>query len=214
MKNVAGYDLSRLMAGALGTLGVLMEVSLKVLPRPETEVTLRLTLPLERALAQCRAWAAAPVPVSASAFHAGQLTLRLSGAEPSVRQAAQRIGGETVAGGDAFWTALREQTHPFFAMSAPLWRISLPSDTPAAALPGACLYEWGGALRWWQGEGDVEALRRTVQAAGGSATLFRHGDRDRVFQPLDGAVLRLHRRLKQALDPAGILNPGRLYRDL
>lgn len=212
MKNVAGYDLSRLMAGALGTLGVLMDISLKVLPRPETERTLRLALPLERALAQCRAWAATPMPLSATAWHAGALTVRLSGADASVRQAAERVGGDVLADGDTFWRDLREQTHAFFAGDAPLWRISVPPDTPAYG--DDWLYEWGGALRWYRGDTSVEALRRTAKDGGGAATWFRHGARDAVFQPLDGALERLHRRIKQALDPAGILNPGRLYRDL
>lgn len=214
MKNVAGYDLARLMAAALGTLGVLVDVSLKVLPRPETERTLRLTLPLEQALAQCRAWAATPLPISATLYHDGALSVRLSGAESAVRQAALRIGGEPVADDAAFWLSVREHTHPFFSTTAPLWRVSLPPAAPPPALRGEWLYEWGGALRWLRGEQAADDVRGAAKAAGGAATLFRHGDRDAVFQPLDAALFDLHRRLKQALDPARILNPGRLYRDL
>jgi glycolate oxidase FAD binding subunit len=214
MKNVAGYDLSRLMAGALGTLGILTEVSLKVLPLPQHEHTLALTVPLETALEHCRAWALTPLPVSATAWHEGRLTLRLSGAEAAVRQARQRIGGETVENGDAWWTSLREQTLAFFTTDEPLWRLSLPPDTPPLALPGDWLYEWGGALRWLKGPGETEPVRRAAAAAGGHATLFRNGDREQAFQPLDAAVLQLHQRLKLALDPAGIFNPGRLYPDL
>lgn len=217
MKNVAGYDVSRLLAGSLGTLGLILEVSLKVLPRPPAEATLRLELPQDKALEALNRWAGQPLPVSASAWRDGELSLRLSGAERVVRAAAQRIGGETLAPADAerFWESLREHTHPFFAGAAPLWRLSVPAPAAPLALAGEQLLEWGGALRWLRTDLDATAVRGAVARAGGHATLFRGGDRSAgVFAPLSPMAQRLHRELKAVFDPAGVFNPGRLYPDL
>ncbi len=204
MKNVAGYDVSRLAAGSLGTLGLIAEASLKVLPRPQVERTLRLELDEARALETMNRWAGEPLPISATVWHAGSLDIRLSGSEPAVRGAARRIGGVDVAGA---WDTVREQTHAFFAGDAPLWRLSVPSITPP--LGPSALVEWGGALRWTRG-GD--GLRDMAKRAGGHATLFRAADKSAgAFAPLDAVLMRLHRELKSAFDPAGILNPGRLY---
>lgn len=214
MKNVAGYDVSRLLAGSLGTLGLILEVSLKVLPRPPAEATLRLELPQDKAIEQLNRWGGQPLPVSASAWRAGELFVRLSGAEAAVNAAAQRIGGEPVAGAEAFWRAIREQTDPAFAGEAPLWRLSVPSSAAPLELPGEPLIEWGGALRWLRTGADSAAVRAAATAAGGHATLFRGGDKAAgVFAPLAPALARLHRELKTAFDPAGIFNPGRLYPD-
>jgi glycolate oxidase FAD binding subunit len=208
MKNVAGYDISRLVAGSLGTLGLIAEASMKVLPRAPLERTLRLEMDEPAALEAMSRWAGEPLAVSATAWHAGVLHVRLSGSAPAVEAAARRIGGAE-AGFD--WSALREQAHPFFAGAAPLWRLSVPSVTPP--LGGAPLLEWGGALRWVRGEG--KGLRDSAKRAGGHATLFRAADKTvGAFQPLEPVVLRLHRELKSAFDPAGVLNPGRLYAEL
>ena len=208
MKNVAGYDLSRLLAGSLGVLGLILEVSLKVLPRPAAERTLRLEMPEERALAALQRWAARPLPISASAWRDGQLFLRLSGAASAVRAAAEGIGGESAA---EPWAGIREHSDPWFAGEAPLWRLSVPAHAAPLGLPGAQLIEWGGALRWLRG-GDPAAVRGAAARAGGHATLFRGGERAAgVFAPLAPASLRLHRELKSAFDPAGIFNPGRLH---
>ena len=207
MKNVAGYDVSRLVAGSLGTLGLIAEASLKVLPRAAVERTLRLEVDESRALESVNRWAGEPLPISATLWHAGVLDVRLSGSEPAVRGAAQRIGGTDVPGA---WDTVREQTHPFFAGEAPLWRLALPSITPPLGFPQ--LIEWGGALRWTRGG---QALRDIAKRAGGHATLFRAGDKSAgAFAPLDPVLMRLHRQLKRAFDPAGILNPGRLYAEL
>ena len=143
MKNVAGYDVSRLLAGSLGTLGLILEVSLKVLPRPATELTLTLELPQAKALESMNRWAGMPLPISASAWHDGELSLRLSGAPSAIRAAAARITGETVAAAQAtlFWDGVREQTSEFFAGDVPLWRLSLPSNAPVVDLPGEQLME-------------------------------------------------------------------------
>ena len=214
MKNVAGYDVSRLLAGSLGTLGLILEVSLKVLPRPPAELTLKLEMPEDKALENMNRWAGQPLPVSASTWHDGELGVRLSGAESGIRAASGRIAGEEMAPDDAerFWTGIREQTDPFFAGEGSLWRLSLPSHAPRIDVPGAQLIEWGGALRWFRTSADAARVRAAAAGAGGHATLFRAGDRTAVvFAPLPPVLARLHRELKNAFDPAGILNPGRLY---
>jgi len=213
MKNVAGYDVSRLLAGSLGTLGLIAEASLKVLPRPPSELSLRLEMPQERALEAMQRWAGQPLPLSASAWHAGELALRLSGAEPAVRAAAEKIGGEPLH--EAPWGAIREHTHPFFAAAAPLWRIALPPVAAPLDLPGVQLLEWGGALRWLLSDAPPQSVREAAKRAGGHATLFRARDKSAgAFAPLAPMVARLHRSLKAAFDPAGILNPGRMYPEL
>ncbi|NTV96486.1 MAG: glycolate oxidase subunit GlcE [Thiobacillus sp.] len=215
MKNVAGYDLSRLMAGALGSLGVLLDVSLKVLPIPESHVTLVKDCNPRDALAAMNGWAGKPIPLSATCFDGNRMIVRLSGTETAVQHAAQRLGGDAMPDGDRFWADLREHRHAYFAGDMPLWRLSLPTTTPPIDLPGKWLIEWGGGQRWLHGEVDPVHIRAAAQAAGGHATLFRGGDRNgSVFNPLPPAMLALHRRLKRSFDPAGILNPGRLYAEL
>jgi glycolate oxidase FAD binding subunit len=217
MKNVAGYDVSRLMAGALGTLGVLLEVSLKVLPLPVEEATLRLELPEGRAIETLNAWAAQPLPISATGWTDGDLGVRLSGAAAAVRAARAKLGGELVAPGEAarFWADIREQTDPFFQDDGPLWRLAVPSATPPLGLPGRQLVEWGGGLRWLKTGADARTVRERAARAGGHATLFRGGDKAvGVFQPLAPAVATIHRRLKAEFDPHGVFNRGRMYADL
>jgi glycolate oxidase FAD binding subunit len=216
MKNVAGYDVSRLMAGSLGTLGVLLEVSLKVLPLPAFESTLLLKRREAEAITLMNEWAARPLPISATAYRDGDLGVRLSGARVAVEAAAKKIGGTPVAPEQAqrFWAGIREQTDPFFSGDGPLWRLSVRSTTPPLALAGTQLIEWGGALRWLNSTADAKTIREAAARAGGHATLFRGGDRSAgVFQPLPPVLMKLHRNLKQAFDPSGIFNPGRLYPD-
>ena len=218
MKNVAGYDVSRLLAGSLGTLGLILEVSLKVLPLPLREATLRVACAEIAALRMLNEWAGKPLPISASCWHDGVLTVRLSGAEAAVSAALQSLGGEVLAYDDAaaFWLSVREQTHAFFAGAGSLWRLSLPPHASAVILKGRQLIEWGGAQRWLKLDGDADAagsvqIRQAVAAAGGHATLFRGGDKAvGVFHPLAPAVATIHQRLRQAFDPAGIFNPHRM----
>jgi glycolate oxidase FAD binding subunit len=214
MKNVAGYDVSRPMAGSLGTLGLILEVSLKVPPLPFAEATLTLELPQDKALAMLNHWGGKPLPISASSWFDGDLTLRLSGAASAVRAACAAIGGETVAADQAerYWRGIREQTDPFFDSDKPLWRLSLPSVAPPLALPGEELIEWGGSLRWLAGNADGRVVREAAVRAGGHATIFRAADKSAgVFTPLAPALAKIHRNLKQAFDPAGIFNRGRMY---
>ena len=215
MKNVAGFDVSRVIAGSLGTLGLILEVSLKVLPLPVGDASLRFEMPQDKALEAMNRWAGQPLPLVASCWQDGLLTVRLSGAQAAVAAAVARLGGELLADAAGFWLALREQTADFFAGDAPLWRLSLPSVTPPLDLPGAQLVEWGGAQRWLRGVQDVARLREAAAKAGGHATLFRGGSGDLraggVFAPLPAPLMEVHRRLKQSFDPYGVFNPGRLY---
>ena len=216
MKNVAGYDVSRLQVGALGTLGLLLEVSVKVLPRAPCEATLVFEGVAEvDAIRRLNEWAGQPLPMSASCWHDGVLALRLSGANAAVDAAIRALGGDVMPDCARFWERLREQQHAFFAGDMPLWRLSVPSTVGAIVLGSAQLIEWGGAQRWLRAPGDAqtaERIRATVRACGGHATLFRGGDKSAgVFQPLARPVAAIHERLKAGFDPAGIFNPGRMY---
>lgn len=214
MKNVAGYDVSRLVTGAMGTLGVILDVSLKVLPRPRETMTLVQAMAPHAAVeALCR-WAASPLPVSASFVADGRLHVRLSGTTSALAKARARIGGETMENADAFWLDVREQRLSCFGGDAPLWRISVP---PAAPLdyPGTQVIEWGGALRWLRSDAPATAIRALAAEHGGHATLFRSAVRsDTPFHPLPEPLMRLHRRIKTALDPLHVFNPGRMYAEL
>ncbi|WP_343730046.1 glycolate oxidase subunit GlcE [Duganella sp.] len=215
MKNVAGYDVARLLAGSLGTLGLILEVSLKVLPVPLREASLRFEMSEIDALRRLNEWAGQPLPVSASCWHQGVLSLRLSGADAAVEAAQRKLGGQALADGEAaaFWASLRDQTHAYFNGGC-LWRMSVPSHASAIILRGEQLMEWGGAQRWLKVDDAAQAdsIRRTVAAAGGHATLFRGGGKNvGVFHPLAPAVAKIHERLKQSFDPNGIFNPGRMY---
>ena len=214
IKNVAGYDVSRLMAGALGTLGVITEVSFKVLPRPPVEVTLEFQMAEADATRRVNEWAGQPLPLSATAWQDGVLRVRLSGAESAIGAARRKLGGEEVANAGTYWSDLREHRLAFFAGDAPLWRVSLPQTAEPLMLARSQsqLIEWGGGLRWVRGALDPLAIRSTAERLGGHATLFRGGDKSAgAFQPLKPAVDKIHRRLKAAFDPAGILNPRRMY---
>jgi len=217
MKNVAGYDVSRLLAGSLGTLGVITQVSLKVLPAPYREATLRFDMDEITALRRMNEWAGQPLPVSATCWHNGVLTVRLSGAQAAVKAALQRLGGDALANGDAFWNSLRDQTREYFGGAGELWRLSVPPAASAIILRGEQLIEWGGAQRWLRVEqGAAEDIRRVAAAAGGHATRFRmagsaSGAGQGAFHPLAPALARIEQRLREAFDPAGIFNRGRQY---
>lgn len=219
MKNVAGYDVSRLLAGSLGTLGLILEVSLKVLPLPLREATIRFDMDEITALRNLNEWGGQPLPISASCWYRDVLTLRLSGADAAVAAALRQLGGEPVqdAVAAAFWASLRDQTHPHF-WGGDLWRLSVPTSASALVLKGEQLIEWGGAQRWLRrtlDQGGAEAaagIRRTTAAADGHATLYRDGDKSvGVFHPLQPALAKIHERLQHSFDPAGIFNPGRMY---
>ena len=215
MKNVAGYDVSRLLAGSLGTLGLMLQMSVKVLPRAVREATLRFSMSEIDALDRLNEWGGQPLPISASCWHDGVLTLRLEGAQAAVDAAQRLLGGDPLDDGAAFWGSLREQRHSYFADAESVWRLSVPSATGAIILRGEQLIEWGGAQRWLKAGSDqatAHNIRRAVKAVGGHATLFRGGDKNvGVFEPLAPAIGKIHQRLKDAFDPAGVFNPGRMY---
>ena len=229
MKNVAGYDVSRLMAGAWGTLGLLTEVSLKVLPVAPAEATLRFELGQAEALRRLHAWGGQPLPLNASCWvhDAGVDTLyvRLRGAVAAVEAACRSMGGERQdnARVAADWAACRDQTLPWFtagpSAGLDLWRLSLPATTPVLALPSGVappLVEWHGALRWVQAAPvHAQALHDAARQAGGSASLFRAHSADAEsaaasFDPLPAGLQAIHERLRQSFDPADIFNPGRM----
>jgi glycolate oxidase FAD binding subunit len=215
MKNVAGFDVSRLIAGSLGTLGVILEVSLKCVPRPKTELTVIQELTADGALRRFNEWGGMPLPLSATCWYEGRGAVRLSGAESAVASAARRVGGESLPDAAAFWTGVREQHHAFFSgRNADLWRASVRSSAPQPDVGGEPLIEWGGALRWFNATSpqDGQALRAWAREHGGHGTLFRGTDKSAgAFQPLPAPMLGLHQRLKTALDPVGIFNPRRMY---
>ena len=215
MKNVAGYDVSRALAGSLGTLGMILDVSLKVMPRPALQRTLRFELTEADAIRCANEWAGQPLPISATAWLDGVLSVRLSGAKAGVRAAQTKLGGEVAVDDATLWMALREQTQVFFQRldGATLWRLSLPPTTTPLNL-GATLIEWRGAQRWLWSTSSAAEIRAKVISVGGHATVFRHDESNDVFHPLAPALAQIHRRLKSEFDPAGIFNPGRMYSDL
>jgi glycolate oxidase FAD binding subunit len=214
MKNVAGFDVSRLLCGSLGILGLITEISLKVLPQPRAEVTLRFDMDAKRAIEQFNRWNAQALPVSATAWHAGAAYLRLSGAASAVDAAARALGGAMLDANAAqtWWNGLRDQTHATFSVPR-LWRLSLPA-TAIFELSSVALIEWAGALRWLASDAPAAEIRAAAAQAGGHATLWRGARDTTMFHPLDDAVLGLHRRLKQRFDPDGIFNRGRLVAEL
>jgi glycolate oxidase FAD binding subunit len=211
IKNVAGYDVSRLMVGALGTLGLITEVSLKVLPKPAAEATLQFELDEAAAILKMNQWAGQPLPLSATAWHTGLLTVRLSGATSAVHAAQAKLGGEPLHDAAGFWQRLRDQATPFFD-KRPLWRLAVKPTTPPLDLGDALWIEWGGAVRWLASDLPAATLREAARTAGGHATLFRGATPvDGAFAPLAPALAAVHRNLKQRFDPKGIFNRGRLY---
>lgn len=216
IKNVAGFDVARLLCGSLGILGAITEVSLKVLPLPRAEQTLRFEMTADAALESFNRWAGQPLPISATAWYDGQAWLRLSGAPPALRAARTRLGGELVdaAAADGWWRGLRDQTHAFFREAATLWRVSLPSTAAPLAGGEPQLIEWGGALRWSASELAAAELRALAAAVGGTALHWRGGVAGQRFHPLAPNLLAIHRRLKAHFDPHRIFNPGRLIADL
>jgi glycolate oxidase FAD binding subunit len=212
MKNVAGYDVSRLQAGALGTLGVLCDISLRVAPKPQATLTLCYAMSASEAITRMNRRAGEPKPLSAACWLDGHLYLRLSGAERAVHSTAAQWGGDLLAAAQAPWEGLREMSLPFFAGDAPLWRFSMLSSAPLREGFGPTLIDWGGAQRWVRGEHPWRELQQSAAAAGGHVTLLRGGNRrGEVRSTLSAVEQRLQQRLKQAFDPYGILNPGRLY---
>ncbi len=223
MKNVAGYDVSRLLTGSLGILGPILEVSLKVLPTPPASATLRFEWPQAQALAQLQRWAGQPLPLRASAWWNDTLVVQLAGAEAAVRAAVQTLGGEMIdaATADRFWTGLRDQHDEFFDAAAAavktgatLWRVSVAPHAPPLACAGEQLIEWHGGQRWIVNASEAATMRSLAAQGGGHATAFRGDKRSGAFTPLSAPLARIHRELKARFDPERLFNPGRLYPEL
>jgi glycolate oxidase FAD binding subunit len=223
IKNVAGYDVARLYAGSMGILGVILEVSLKVLPAPPAVKTLRFEMDQAEALKRLRGWARQPLPLNASAWWNGMLVLRLAGAQAAVHAAAAALGGEVIEPtlADTFWRGLRDHQDEFFgaaqkavAAGATLWRVSVPQKTPPLQLSGEQLIEWGGGQRWVVTSAPAALLRDAAALAGGHATVFQGDKRAGAMAPLPAVQQRIQREMKDAFDPERLFNPGRLYPDL
>ena len=214
IKNVAGYDASRLMVGAFGTLGLIMDVSFRVLPVPTTEITLSFSVDAAQAVTNVVSWSQKPLPITAAAWLDGELLIRLSGAQAAIRAAQLQLGGEDSNQAE-FWLQLREQQLDFFQTGKPLWRLSLPMAAAPLNIPGAeQLIEWGGAQRWLLSRERPQTIRQAALTAGGHATCFGNVQGGDIFTPLSKPMLALQQRLKKAFDPKGILNPGRIYTNL
>ncbi len=215
MKNVAGYDLSRLMCGALGTLGLITDVSVKVLPKAEVDYTLKQICSQSEAIERLTQWQQKPLPLSAACWHDEHLYMRLSGSEAATRQAQHQLGDNVAEQQPAFWASIRDHQHTWFQRERPLWRLSVPPATPPLALQGDWFIDWAGAQRWLYSEEPAARIRQLTSEVGGHAVLFRHhADSDAVFHPLPAGLLALHQRLKTAFDPQGIFNPGRQYKNI
>ncbi len=213
MKNVAGYDVTRLMTGAMGTLGVLLDVSLKVVPMAEQQITLRQELDIHSALPRMQQLAGESPLVTASAWHEGSLYIRLAGVKTAVDAAVSSIGGEVTDSG--FWNQLNNQTMDFFSSSAPLWRISVPPLTPQLDIDGPCLYDWAGMQRWLYSEADAGQVREIAARVNGHAQLFKADptlvQQVGAFHPQTDEIMALHKNIKNEFDPNNLFNPGRLY---
>jgi len=216
MKNVAGYDVSRLMTGALGTLGILLEVSLKVLPIPENEVSLTMAATFTTAINLMNTWAGMPLPISAMCFENNNLNIRLSGNRNAIITATRKLAMEEHPDGVNYWQNLKEHKLDFFNNADNyLWRISTPSATGQMNLSGEWLIEWGGSQRWLKSSEPIDRVRKVADDVGGHATLFKGGGADdEIFHPLSAEVFEQHDKLKIAFDPKRILNIGRMYKGL
>ena len=237
MKNVAGYDVSRMMVGSMGTLGLITQVSLKVLPVAPAEATLVFALDQAAALECLHRWGGQPLPLNAScwvhddtASPTGQdlLFVRLRGAVAAVEAACQKMLTEQTGQrmdntqAQADWALCRDQQLPFFRRPADpalaLWRLSVAQTAPVLdTLPWRQLVEWHGGLRWlWAPQAAAEQLQTLARNNGGNATIFVASNSYPTgatgqFLINDPAQLAIQQRLKQNLDPKAIFNPHRLF---
>ncbi len=212
MKNVAGYDISRLQSGALGTLGIITEISIKAVPKAAASVTVVYEMSERDALSKMNDLGGKAKPITGCCWLDNKLYVRLAGAEAAVFGTARQWGGETLEDAQVFWSQLREQQLSFFTSEQPLWRFSIRASAPPIACDAPTLIDWGGSQRWVCGEFDKQEMEQHAHAAGGHVALFRHGDRSgEVFHSVSKPLQDIHKRLKSALDPNAIFNPGRLY---
>ncbi len=215
MKNVAGFDVSRLMTGSLGTLGVILEVSFKLLPKPEAEITIQQECDQQQAIVMMNKLAGQALPLSAACYEQSKLSIRLSGFSSAIESAHKEIGGELLEHDDAYWRSIKEHDHAFFVGDKPLWRIAVPPATKPLDLDEDCFVEWGGGQRWYRSDLPAEQIREIVHAQKGHATLFRQtNDQSEIFSPLSPEIKKIHQRLKESFDPHRIFNIGKMYSGL
>ncbi len=215
MKNVAGYDVSRLMVGAYGTLGVLLEISLKVLPRPAASLTLMHVHSTDESIRFMSHLLTQPMPVDAACHHDGHTFIRIAGSEQAVKHAQKQMGGAPVNDASAFWQSVREQQHTFFSSLKPLYRVMVKPATPALNIGGNWLLDWGGAQRWLLSDEPPAIIRERVNAAGGHVSAYKNqAQSGEFFSPLPGPLFDIHQRLKLSFDPHRIFNPDRIYAGL
>ena len=212
MKNVAGFDVSRLMVGSLGCLGLILDITLKVLPKPQAEISLAFEMSELDALDCLNRWAGQSLPISASSYHVGRLMLRLSGSEVALQSARKKLGGLEILDAKAYWQSLREQSHHFFLpeQDHQLWRMALPSSAPALPIRCKTMIEWGGAQRWLWTHESADTLRVMAEKMGGHLSRFRYGS-GATFAALPAPVVQIHQRLKKQFDPAYIFNRSHLF---
>jgi len=213
MKNVAGYDVSRLQAGAMGTLGLMTEISLKVMPKPAASMTLVQDMAMDEVIHYMNSRSAEPKPITGACWVDGKVYLRLAGAQSAVEATADKWSGEVLEQGDEFWRQVQDLKHEFFAGNdVPLWRFSVGSTAATPQLDGQWFIDWAGAQRWYRGAGELSDMEPLARAAGGQVSLFRGGDRHgEVMHHQPEALKAIQRRVKNSFDPDNIFNPGRLY---
>jgi glycolate oxidase FAD binding subunit len=212
IKNVAGYDVSRLMVGAYGTLGIMLEISLKVMPRPAASITVARPCNSADAIASMSALLSQPYPVDGACYHDECCYIRLSGSAQAVKEACTKISGDVMSEAESFWHALQEHKLPFFQNKQALYRIVVKPATAPLPIDGAWLLDWGGAQRWLYSEVDATTIRQQVEQVGGQVTVFgRSNPNIQIFQPLSAPVMAIHQKLKASFDPKNIFNRGRIY---
>lgn len=232
MKNVAGYDLSRLVTGSYGSLGLILEVSLKLLPLPSREQSISFSLQLNQFAHQVQRLLLSGYPITAACYLDGQAYIRLAGSEKGVASSYQEISQllskqkfQPQEINNLFWSELNEQQLSFFDQTQPLWRLSLPGKTENferyISAEDKQLIDWGGALRWFYSNQSADKIRSDAQSLGGHAQLFRGNEMDSdelknvpKQQPLTPAIMKIHQQIKRAMDPHLILNHGCLYPEL
>lgn len=240
MKNVAGYDLSRLMVRSHGTLGVLLSVSIKLLPKPAKDITLSLKASQDEALAFFQALRVQQLPISASAWYDNKISLRISASETITETSHKRLNdfidakfpslrhAELDTNNESFWEDLRDHKHPFFQqVDKPVWRLSLPPSTESITQiddvisesndnSEPCqLIEWGGAQRWVKTRSPANIIHSVAQSNKGYASFFyKKGIEDQTFAELDPTLFKIHQQLKSKMDTHGIFNPNKIYKGL
>lgn len=211
MKNVAGYDVSRLLTGSRGTLGILLEISLKVLPKPAAGITISRECSPSDAIETMSGLLSKPYPVDGACHDGERVHLRISGSEQAVKDALRKIPGETLPDADAFWHGLREQELPFFQRGGTLYRIAVKPSTSPLHINGLWLLDWGGAQRWLYSDEDIQTIRHRVELAGGHVSAFRNGSNE---TPLPHPLFALHQRIKASFDPHDLFNRDHHYTTL